>query len=667
MTRPQITPWSIEYVGPINELTQTIFTVGNGRLGMRGFSLQQKKSAPQDHACFHAGFFEQVKQGITDMVQLPDVFGLAVDGYAQGDVIHSLNLRTGVMTQLWRADSLSVRCSRMVSMADPQMVCIRLEIRADEDTEVTVRSVLDPNVANLPVHDDQMVEETETVPLLETVSLTENELTMRAVHSGKRLRCLCRLFANGQEASENVISIPLRAGKGVLVEKRVRVLLDDERANREADDPWGDNAAAWEALWKDCDIQMETDEAFQGALRWNLFQLLASNAADDPNVSIGARGLTHGRYKGNTFWDTDIFLLPFFCWHRPAAAANLIQYRLNRLADAERLAKQQNLSGARFPWMCSSDGLEQCESWDIGLCETHITADVAYALGQFRRITGAPLTEKMKELYAQTAWYWRSRFTWEENRQQYSSFFVKGPDEYCGAAVNNTYTNWMAKHNVELALEFAQELLTEDEKKELRHFADHITLLYDEKRGLYLQDEMFERLEPLEGVRMGDEPLYRCICFDRMQRYQILKQADLVQLMVLFPERFTDEEKLAVWRRYEPLTVHDSSLSFGVHALLAFQLGLESDGWSYFTRSLMLDLWDEYEHEGKEGVHMAALGASWQALVYGMLGLWMDEDGPTLHPHLPPEIASVSMRVFYHGESYRIRADHDFARITKEE
>lgn len=668
MTRPQIKSWSIEHFGPVTEFTQTIFTVGNGRLGMRGFSLQHRKKRPQEHASFRAGFFEQVKPGITDMVQLPDVYGLSVDGYDEGDILHTLDLNTGVMTQRWQDRNLSVRCSRMASMADPQLICVRVKLCASEDTSVTVRSVLDANVANLPVHDDQMVEETETVPLLQRVSQTANALTMRAVRSGRRLQCLVRLFVNGQETEENALSIPLCAGESVVVEKRVRILLDDERPNRETDDPWEDNAAAWQALWRDCDIRLGADETIQGALRWNIFQLLSSNASDDPNVSIGARGLTHGRYKGNTFWDTDIFLLPFFCWHRPAAASNLIRYRLDRLSDAKRLAERQNLLGARFPWMCSSDGLEQCESWDIGLCETHVTADVAYALGQYRRITAAPLTEEMKALFAETARYWPSRFTWEEERRQYSSFFVKGPDEYCGATVNNTYTNWMARHNVELALTFAQEHLTETEKKELRHFADHIALLYDEKRRLYLQDELFDRLEPLIKGRAGErgEPLYRSVCFDRMQRYQALKQADLVQLMVLFPERFSDEEKLAVWRRYEPLTVHDSSLSFGAHAHLALQLGLEEEGWRYFLRSLMLDLNDELNHEGREGVHMAALGASWQALVYGAVGLWMGEDGPVLKPHLPSKIASVSMRVYYHGEPYRIEASHDCAKIIRE-
>lgn len=121
-----------------------------------------------------------------------------------------------------------------------------------------------------------------------------------------------------------------------------------------------------------------------------------------------------------------------------------------------------------------------------------------------------------------------------------------------------------------------------------------------------------------------------------MQRYRALKQADLVQLMTLLPNDFTLAQKRAVWEMYEPLTVHDSSLSFGAHALLGFRLGLMDQGWRYFERSLMLDMEDELHHEGNEGLHMAAMGVSWQAVVYGMLGLWAEGDTLTVEPRLPP-------------------------------
>ncbi len=665
--KPEIHAWQIELDGPVTDYTESIFTIGNGYLGMRGYDLQTPKTRKDQHALFRAGFFEPVKPGITDMVQLPDVLGMTVEGYTPANYHQALDMRKGIFTQTWQERGLTVSMLRIASMADPQLLCVRMALTSEWDQTVTVQARMDDRVANLPVHDDQMVEETETVPLLKTLEKTNDTLTMQAVSSGRHIRFLQQVRLHEESVSGFIFDIPLRAGKTTVIEKRVRVLLDRETPNIESSDPWQAHTDAWTALWRDCDIEMDTDEEIQGAMRWNIFQLLCSNAADDPHVSIGARGLTHGRYKGNAFWDTDVFMLPFFCWQRPKAARNLMQYRIIHMQQAKELAQKQNLAGARFPWMCAFDGTEQCESWDIGLCEVHITADVAYALQRMLTITGQTPTEDMRRLFLETARYWKSRFTWEESKGQYSAFFVKGPDEYCGAAVNNTYTNYLARHNVELALQYASDLMDDQEKEALRFFADHIAILYDPEKHLYKQDELFERLEPLPGNRDAGEPLYRTICFDRMQRYKALKQADLVQLIVMFPERFTDQEKLAIWQTYEPLTVHDSSLSFGMHALLAFQLDLQEEAWNYFVRALFFDLRDELKNTGREGVHMAALGAAWQALVFGALGVWTDEKELRTAPHLPDPIRSVSVPLWFQGERYRLNASHDKISLVKEE
>lgn len=658
MNKAHIAPWLITLDDAVTDFSESIFTLGNGRYGVRGFSLQQPKRYAWDHAMFRAGLFEEIKPGLTDMVQLPDVLGLRVGCEQPRNVWQQLDMRTGVVTQRWQGDNVQVEARRMVSMADPQLMAVRLTVTAAADTDVTLHNVLDANVSNLPVNDDQMLDDVQTVTLLETVSHTENELVMRTVHSKREVRVLCTLL--GETTAH------LRAGESLTVEKRVRVLTDGEQPNADVADPWQAGADAWAKLWRDCDVQLDADDRIQGAVRYNIFQLLCNNDASDPNVSIGARGLTHGRYKGNSFWDTDIFLMPFYCWNRPEAAKNLMRYRLDRLDAARELAKKQNLSGARYPWMCATDGTEQCESWDIGFCETHVTADVAYAADRYADITGDDsLNESNAEMYLETARYWQSRFTWEDKRGQYSTFFVKGPDEYCGAAVNNTFTNYMARHNVRLALKNSN--LTKEERERLTFFEKHITLLYDPSRSLYLQDELFDRLEPMPtAARDGGSPLYKTVCFDRMQRYRALKQADLVQLAVLFPHTLTAAQQQAVWETYEPLTVHDSSLSYGVHAHLGFLLNDQAKAWDYFERSLCLDLEDVMHNTGREGIHLAALGASWQALIYGALGLWSENGKLTAAPHLPEQIRRLSLCVYHHGERLRITAENGGVTITKE-
>lgn len=669
---PDIAPWRARYEGACDDFCESVFFTGNGALGVRGFPAWRRKTHPQQHAVFRAGLFTEIKPGVTDMVQLPDAFTLEPDDDIPEAFSQELDFHRGALTHACQTERARTTLLRIVSMADKQLVCQRLTVTALKTGDYAVRAVADSRVVNLPVHDDQTVENTQTVPLLTLDAISESGFALSTRDGGRRATYLWSLAPSlpcerRAEIQGGVCVTTFRArliaGETLTLEQRVRVLTDDEAPNAEQSDPFAAHYAAWEALWADCDVQIDGDDALQGALRYNIYQMLCNCHEDDPSVSIGARGLTHGRYKGNTFWDTDIFLFPFFLWQRPAAARSLAQYRVSLLPDAEALAKKQNLDGARYPWMCATTGAEQCESWDIGLCETHVTADVCYALSRYGEVTGdKAFMERVRPVYAQTARYWRSRLTYEPEKDRYSLFFVKGPDEYCGAAVNNTYTCYLAKRNLLLGAE----ALGGAEGEALRAVAERVTILYDHDRDLYLQDETFDRLEPAPFLKSGASPMYKQVCFDRMQRYRVLKQADLVQLMTLYPEDFTARQKANVFDAYEPLTLHDSSLSFGAHALLAFQIGRMDKALDYLRRSVFLDLTDGMENTGHEGVHMAALGASWQAVVFGMLGLWSERGKLTISPRLPAHVRRVSLRVHYRGKCLRVTATRENATIEEE-
>lgn len=662
-----IEPWRISRTSPLDDFSETVFFTGNGMLGVRGYGAFARKPTPQAHAVFRAGLFSEIRPGITDMVQLPDALTLRPRLPAPRSVTQSLCLLTGVVRHTWQTPQADLCMERYVSMADRQLMVQRLTLTARQAGSFTVEAVADPSVRNLPVHDDQTIAATELAQLLHPVAVDENAMHLRTLAEGTPVS-LCWQVLSDREAdrragAENgaavtMLACALRAGETWCVEKHVRVLAFGEPAAEPSPDPMAAHTAAWQALWRDCDVEVEADDPqLQGALRYNIYQLLCNCAAEERGVSIGARGLSHGRYKGNTFWDTEVFMLPFYLWHRPQAARNLLYYRADRLADACALAQKQNLEGARYPWMCAATGREQCESWDIGLCEVHITADVAYAMHRYAEVTGdaAFETETAAEVYRQTARYWLARLTYEPAQDAFSSFFVKGPDEYCGAAVNNTYTNFMARHNIRLALDHAP--LTPAERERFTFAESRIRLLYDKNRDLYLHDELFDRLEPLPPqVKNGDEPTYRRACFDRMQRYRALKQADLVLLMTLFPDAFTEAQQRNVFDCYEPLTLHDSTLSYGTHALLALRLGLWPKGEDYLRKAVYLDLQDVLHNTGQEGIHMAALGAAWQAVVFGAAGLWSREGELTLTPRLPPSIRRIRLHVWHRGKRYLAEA-----------
>jgi len=672
----RIDPWRIERTSPVDDFSETIFFVGNGALGVRGFGAWTAKRMPQAHAVFRAGLFSEIKPGITDMVQLPDVLTLRPLGEEPQVVTQSLDMQNGILTHTWETERATLRMERLASMADHQLLMQRLSITAKRAGAFTVEAVADTSVRNLPVHDDQTVIATELALLLKPVSLSENTMRLRTLAEGTPVEIRWDIVSDHEanlrtsvesEAAFSVLTTELSAGETWGVEKRVRVLAKAETANPDVCDPWNASVEVWKELWKDCDIEIDAEDPdLQGALRYNVFQLLSNNAADDRGVSIGARGLSHGRYKGNTFWDTDIFMFPFYLWTRPEAAKNLLYYRADRLPDAQALAQKQNLEGARFPWMCSGNGREQCESWDIGLCEVHITADIAYALQRYADVTGdAPFQQDTAaEIYAETARYWLSRLTYEPAKDQYSSFFVKGPDEYCGATVNNTFTNYMARNNVRLALERGNLAMEEQEK--LRFAEQRIPILYDPARDLYLQDELLDRLEVPPFLKKGEEPSYKRYCFDRMQRYRVLKQADLVLLMTLFPNDFTPAQKRNVFDYYETITLHDSTLSYGTHAQLALSLGMWNKAEDYLHKAVYLDLKDVMGNTGHEGLHMAALGAAWQAVVFGMAGIWSENGELSVQPMLPPSIHRIRLRVRHQGKRYLVEATRE-GRTVREE
>ncbi|NMB01258.1 MAG: glycoside hydrolase family 65 protein [Firmicutes bacterium] len=708
----KILPWSLEIKDMDAEdypFYESILAQGNGYMGVRGFDPAGIKRNSFERSVFLAGFFEYIKPGITDMVNMPDLFAVRF-GVSCHEISANatLDLRTGLLTrssiwQLASGEEFSLVSRRIISMQNKHATALEVEIKPlDGNLTIVLETGLDGDVTNLPVSDDQMTENTECLRLLNPALCEANQsggtLIMESTYSKRRVYQAYRVWANlplcaTGLAIRDYTAVRLEgvipAGESLILSKTIAtysyrddvddplsatIQLADQLAELGFAGILEESSQAWDKLWTTCDIELDGDPKLQGAIRYNIFQLLQNNAADDPYVSIGARGLMHGRYKGNYFWDTEIFMLPFFLYTRPEAAKNLLLYRYHMLPSARKVASSLGLKGARYPWMSSDTGTEQCETWDTGCCEVHITADVAYAVQEYVRISGDQdfLIHHGAEMLVETARYWVSRLTYDDQRDCYNMLFVKGPDEYCGVTTNNTYTNYLVRENLLgaiRAIDFVRQQpqewsvlqaklqVTDQELETFAEVAQKIAILYDPEREILLQDELFERLQPLDisTHKRGAAALYRTIPYDRLQRYKVIKQADLVLLMVLYPERFTSELKQNIWSYYEPLTLHDSSLSFGTHAHLAAELGYQDVAWDYFQKSVFLDLYNIMDNTDREGIHLAALGASWQALIQGMAGLRQGEDGkPQVNPKLPPAIRGLRFAVMMGGYSFKV-------------
>ena len=703
---------SAESGGMADAFAESIFFTGNGRMGVRGYSAFRPQPRPVETGLFVAGVFDEIKPGagITDFVNLPTPVYHTIKLNGQAAMLSSgisriLDMRTGTLTLQYQVSApgatLTATEERFFPPDRPDLMVRRLALYAEAEVEVSIFSGVENDCCNCPVPDDQVKQNNEVVQLTRhlgsafegtrlTTRYTTHQTNIELVQTVSF--CTRGLTIDGSE-DDSASGLQFCGHVGVqspaTLEKLVHIATSRDVDPRIGTAPanWSyealreENRLAWEAKWDDCGILLEGDDDAQTALRYTVYQLVVNCSARDGTVNIGARGLTHTRYKGCYFWDTDLFMVPFYLLTDPEAARNLMRYRVNTLPQAKEHAGKMGGAGARYPWMVSYDGTEQCESWDIGCSEVHVTADVAYAAGQYMAWAGDKefFRQGGAELLFETARYWISRYSPEPGTDRVNLLFCKGPDEYCGITNNNLFTNMMVQHNLDMAMEAAELLRRESsadycvlipdesEVAAWRQLRQAIKLPKDPDTGHWRTDDTFHLLEDvdLKTLKADDEASYHNVCFDRLQRYKVVKQADVLLLMTRLAERFTAQEKADAWADFEPLCLHDSTLSFASHALFAAQNGLTDAAKAYFDKAVYLDLKEVMGNTGKEGLHLACLGESWQAVVFGFAGLHIKEGLPQIKPQLPASWRSLQFKFAHMGKRYRVSISSNSSSIEQ--
>lgn len=692
-------PWQIELTtnSTNDSFEESTFFTGNGRMGIRGYLPFWQEKRTFETGLFVAGIFGEIKPGITDFVNLPTpVWGnIECDGHPitlSSPVSSTLDMKTGVRSQSFLAKSgettLNIEHQVFCSMSDPSLLVQRLSFSASRTSNISAHAGIHTACCNCPVPDDQVKENHETIKLAEP---TQHDMckdsvdcTFSILGTGLIVReqmSFHTSFSDSEDyISDDVLGKQwcgiLQSGQKFVLEITTRIttsrdidpLIGSNETSGTYDELLAKSSLAWASRWNESDIEIDGAPDDQSAVRYNIFQLITSCSARDSSVSIGARGLTHTRYKGCYFWDTDFFMLSFFLYSHPEAAKNLMEYRVRTLPQAKENAQKMNNAGARYPWMTSFDGSEQCESWDIGASELHITADIPFAMQQYFDATGDENFHlQAMEVYIETARFWYSRCIIHPDGSA-DLMFCKGPDEYCGITNNNLFTNCMVKFNLDLATKAALKLketdsnrysklsLSDEEVLAWHSLRDNLKECRDPQTGRYLPDETFTRLEPVDikTLKTDDGASYHHVCFDRLQRYQVIKQADTLLLMSRLPKKFTPEERLNAWEDFEPCCLHDSTLSFASHALFAAQNGLQEAAEKYFKKALYLDLHEIMNNTGKEGLHLACLGETWSSIFFGFLGATFDGDTPVFSPVLPSGWKGLRMNFYWWGELYRL-------------
>ena len=444
--------------------------------------------------------------------------------------------------------------------------------------------------------------------------------------------------------------------------------------------------AAWTSRWQCSDIAIDGDTDAQRAVRFALYHLNSAVNPADERVSIGARDLSGDDYHGHVFWDTEIFLLPFYTLTWPEAARTLLMYRFHTLNAARAKAAAMGWRGALYAWESADTGAEMTPEYVVGpdrqliavLCgkqEQHISADIAYAVWQYWQATGDDdfLLDAGAEILLETGRFWASRAQREADGHCHIRGVI-GPDEYHEHIDDNAYTNVMARWNIRRALDVVAWLreqwparwvslssrlgLDAAELKQWLNVADTLASGLQPKTGLLEQFSGYFALEDIDLTKYDGRtvPMDVVLGRERIQKSQVVKQSDVVALLALLPEEFPGETAAENFRYYEPRCSHGSSLSPAMHGLVAARLGDTEMALRFLRRTAAIDLADT-QAAADGGIHIASLGGIWMLTAFGFAGLSLRNDGIAIDPHLPAGWNSLAFSVQWRRRSLTISID----------
>jgi len=666
---------------------ESIFAIGNGHLGSRA-SLAEggAMSAP---ATFAAGLFDAGPGAVPTPTKLPDWSGVApvIEGaplnLRSGRLIaqrRTLDMRQGMIWRDWRHQDPAGRVThlqecRLASAYDRRLLLQALALTPETwSGALSFESQLDGSTEIRTGGGGVAVVSTATLcaatPDLEARAVRLADLTLPALQA--QTWRIDRIAAVGVSRQDQD---PRAVAEAHVAAAQARGMGDLIARHR----------AAWSARWEASDIHVDGDAEAQRALRFAAYHLLSAADPTDDRVSIGARGMTGDAYSGHAFWDTEIYMLPFFALTWPEAARALLMYRHRTLPAARAKATRYGARGAFYAWESADTGEDVTPASVVGPAgvvisikvaaqEQHISADVAFGAWSYWRATGDDvfLLEAGAEIIIETARFWASRAAPGSDGKRHIRGVI-GPDEYHEHVDDDAYTNGMARWNLRTAVAVVQDMATRWpepwaalratlglEDAELADWSAAARDLYtglDPKTGLIEQFHGYFALKdlPISSSVSRIIPVDVLLGLDRVVPFPIIKQPDVLMLIYLLWDDFTPEVREANFRFYEPRCAHGSSLSPCIHALLAARLGDMALAETYFRQASRIDLSDN-TGAATGGVHIGGLGGLWQAAVFGFAGLRLTEDGPRLDPKLPPGWRALSFRIRWRGQDYALKA-----------
>ncbi|MEZ0537495.1 glycoside hydrolase family 65 protein [Caldicellulosiruptoraceae bacterium PP1] len=717
---------------------ETIFALTNGYLGIRG--THEEIYQEEIPGTYIAGVFDKDTAQVTELVNLPNIVGLRV--YINREFLNPikceileykrvLDMKQGILYKKLRLkDKLgrvtNIENYRFLSLTDKNIFVQKYKIIPENYSAIlNIENIIDASTYNLKENPNEKVRHYKINKIhdykrgiyvevntkdkdigigiassITTYDEKNNEVSFNRYTKNLDFQITENKEIDAKQGFEYFIYkitsvVSTRECSHSDLFKRCESILEYAN-NNGIDYLFNRHVDYLSKLWEVADIQIVGDEKADKALRFNIFNLSCLVNPEDQLVSLGAKGLHGEGYKGHVFWDTEIFMLPFYIFTNPKAARSLLMYRYNLLNAARENAKINSFKGAQYPWESADTGKEETPKWGIdylgqpvriwtGDIEYHITADIAYAVNEYWRVTGD--IEFMKnygsEIIIETARFWISRLEHNKEKDRYEINDVIGPDEFHEHCNNNAYTNYLAKWNIEKAIELYNTLkkeypedfirvsnkigINQEEINEWQKIKDKIYFPYDNETKLIEQFEGYFSLKDIiiDKFDQNDMPVWPdSVNLQRLNDYQLIKQADVIMLLHLFSDRFDENTKKINFDYYEKRTMHKSSLSPSMYALMGLVVGSTKKAYQNFMRTCLVDLEDN-QGNSREGLHAASAGGTWQTIIFGFGGLSINNNILCINPWIPEHWEKLIYKIYWKGNLLQIEAEKNTVNVVK--
>jgi len=713
-------------------LEETLFHTANGYLGIRGNFEEGISDCESIRGCYVNGFYDDVNlqyperlygfpQTAQRMINLPDVQtinilfnGNEIDMSHNKIVDYKRVLDTGegvakrFITYAVNEGTLSIEFTRMASFARPELFLTVLEIKSENISgKLEIQAGIDSNVKNYTNPNDPRVAaesvkhiiQKSAEPLADggyiccSSSASDLEIAVVQRYTSEQMDIKTQATANGIEVvftaqvdKDGYIKIEKYT---VMSDSRVQtqpishaLTIADECKKAGCDSLFAEQKAYLDGFWHIAGIKTQYNKEVEETLEFNLYQLLQSTGQNGI-TSTASKGISGEGYEGHYFWDTEIYIFPFFLFTKPEIAKALLEYRYNILNFAREHAKILGHSkGALFAWRTIS-GSECSSYFPSGSAQYHINGDIAYSFMQYWYATGDLkfMAEKGAEVLIETARLWLDAGHYN-SKGHFLIHCVTGPDEYTCMINNNYYTNRSAQANLKGASAIYRILvnqgmiddleqktgITAQEVIQFEKAADAMFLPYDKERDIHKQDDSFldKPIWDISSTPADKFPLLLHYHPMHLYRFQVCKQADTVLAHILFGDGTEESTIRNSFDYYERITTHDSSLSRCAFGIMAARLGLEDKAYDYFLDTLRTDLENTHGNT-KDGLHTANLGGSWMLIAMGFAGMHLNEKGLHFKFSQPKMWERTCFKIRYLGSLINVNMEKDKTELTLEE